>query len=147
MHLKFRYYKDAKKIWSNFCGLLRPPELYLCSTVYIQEFGISGLDHYDEHTLFEKTYLLQRLCLDLPLRDLIAKFPWLLNVSITSWIRLCAKKYRKLACMDWNGPRRSRSVTAMMMPGPCPSSSRLLKPFFKSHNFFIMEKWLVSEIF
>ena len=29
---------------------------------------------------------------------------------------------------------------AMMMSRPCPSSSRLLKTFFKSHNFFIMEK-------
>ena len=32
----------------------------------------------------------------------------------------------------------------MMMPHPCPPSSRLLKPFFNSHNFFIMEKWPVS---
>ena len=32
------------------------------------------------------------------------------------------------------------SLPCMMMPHPCPSSSRLLKPFFKSHNFFIMEK-------
>ena len=46
-----------------------------------------------------------------------------------------------------NGPSRSRWVTPMMMPRPCPSSSRLLKPFFKSHNFFIMEECLVSEIF
>ena len=28
----------------------------------------------------------------------------------------------------------------MMMPRPCSSSSRLLKTFFKSHNFFIMKK-------
>ena len=28
----------------------------------------------------------------------------------------------------------------MIMSRPCPSSSRLLKPLFKSHNFFIMEK-------
>merc|ERR1712051_129353 len=46
-----------------------------------------------------------------------------------------------------NGPRRSRRVTPMMMPHPCPSASRLLRPFFKSHNFFIMEKWPVSEKF
>ena len=46
-----------------------------------------------------------------------------------------------------NGPSRSRLVTPMMTPCHCPSSSRLLKPFFKSHNFFIMEKCLVSEIF
>ena len=30
---------------------------------------------------------------------------------------------------------------------PCPSGSRLLKAFFKSHNFFVMEKWPVSEEF
>ena len=35
----------------------------------------------------------------------------------------------------------------MMMPRPCPSTSRLLKTFLKSYNFFIMEKCLVSEIF
>ena len=35
-------------------------------------------------------------------------------------------------------------VTPMMMPRPCPSGSRLPKSFFKSHNFFIMEKWPVS---
>ena len=29
----------------------------------------------------------------------------------------------------------------------CPSSSRKLKTFFKYHNFFIMEKWLLSEEF
>ena len=38
-------------------------------------------------------------------------------------------------------------VTPMMMPHPCPSASRLLRTFFKSHNFFIMEKWPVSEEF
>ena len=53
-----------------------------------------------------------------------------------------------LVCMVQNGPSKSRCVTTpMMMPCPCPSSSRLLKPFFKSHNFFIMEKYIVSEIF
>ena len=41
----------------------------------------------------------------------------------------------------------SRRVTYIMMPRPCPSSSRLLSPFFKFHNFFIMEKWPVSEQF
>merc|ERR1712051_613304 len=30
---------------------------------------------------------------------------------------------------------------------PCPSASRLLRPFFKSHNFFIMENWPLSEEF
>ena len=35
----------------------------------------------------------------------------------------------------------------MMMPHPCPSASRLLRPLFKSHNFFITEKWPVSEEF
>ena len=59
-------------------------------------------------------------------------------------IQSCAKKYIKLVCI---GPRRSRRVTPMMMARPCPSSSRLLSTFFKSHNFFIMEKWPVSEIF
>jgi len=34
--------------------------------------------------------------------------------------------------------RRSRRVTPMMMPSPCPSS-RLLRTLFKSYNFFIME--------
>ena len=34
----------------------------------------------------------------------------------------------------------SRRVTPMTMPRSCPSNSRLLKTFFKSHNFFIMEK-------
>ena len=38
-------------------------------------------------------------------------------------------------------------VTPMMMPHPCPSASKLLRPFFKSLNFFIMEKWPVSEEF
>ena len=33
----------------------------------------------------------------------------------------------------------------MMMPRPSPSSSRLLRSFFNSHNFFIMEKWPVAE--
>ena len=42
-----------------------------------------------------------------------------------------------------NGPRRSRRVTPMMMPHPCPSGSRLLKTLFKSHNFFVRENWLV----
>ena len=37
-----------------------------------------------------------------------------------------------------NGP--SKHVTSMMMPSPRPSGFRLLKTFFKSHNFFIMEK-------
>ena len=45
-----------------------------------------------------------------------------------------------LVCMVYNGPSRSRRVTPMMMPRPCPSSSRLLKTIFKSHHFFIMEK-------
>ena len=30
---------------------------------------------------------------------------------------------------------------------PCPSTSRLPKTFLKSHNFFIMKKWSVSEEF
>ena len=47
----------------------------------VHDFGISGLDHYDENDLFDKTYLLQRLCLDLPILELLAKFPWLKNVS------------------------------------------------------------------
>ena len=34
-----------------------------------------------------------------------------------------------------NGPRRSRPVTPMMMPRPCPAGSRLLKTFFKSKKF------------
>jgi hypothetical protein len=38
-------------------------------------------------------------------------------------------------------------VTPMMMPRPCPSSSRLLKTSFKSHISFIMAKCLVSEKF
>ena len=38
-------------------------------------------------------------------------------------------------------------MTPIMMLRPCSSSSRLLRTFFKSHNFFIMEKWPVSEIF
>ena len=45
------------------------------------------------------------------------------------------------------GPSRSRCDTPMMMPHPCPSSSRLLKTFFESNNFFIMKKWPVSEKF
>jgi hypothetical protein len=36
-------------------------------------------------------------------------------------------------------------VEVGVSPRPCPSSSRLLKTFFKSHNFFIMEKWPVSQ--
>ena len=36
-------------------------------------------------------------------------------------------------------------VTPMMMPRPCSSSSRKLRSFFKSHNFFIMEKWLLRS--
>ena len=35
----------------------------------------------------------------------------------------------------------------MPLPHPCPSASRLLRIFFKSHNFFIMEKLPVSEEF
>ena len=35
----------------------------------------------------------------------------------------------------------------VLMPRPCPSASRLLRTFFKSHNFFIMEKFPVSEEF
>ena len=49
--------------------------------------------------------------------------------------------------MQQNGPRKSRRVTPMMMPHPCPSASRLLRTFFKSHQFFMMEKWLVSDEF
>ena len=52
-----------------------------------------------------------------------------------------------LVCMVQNGPSRSRGVTPMMMSYPSPSSSRLVKPFLKSYNFFIMKKYLVSEIF
>ena len=41
-----------------------------------------------------------------------------------------------------NVPWRSRPVTPMMMPRLCPSSSRNLRYFFKSHIFFlIMAKW------
>ena len=32
------------------------------------------------------------------------------------------------------------SKMALGEVGPCPSGSRLVKTFFKSHNFFIMEK-------
>ena len=38
-------------------------------------------------------------------------------------------------------------MTPMMMPRPCPSSSSLVRTLSKSHNFFIMEKWPVSEEF
>ena len=42
---------------------------------------------------------------------------------------------------------QSRHVNPMMMPCPYPSSSRLLKAFFKSKKIFIMEKCLISEDF
>ena len=38
-------------------------------------------------------------------------------------------------------------IGIMVIPNPCPSASRLLRTFFKSHNFFIMEKWPDSEEF
>ena len=39
-----------------------------------------------------------------------------------------------------NGPRRSRLVTPMMMPCPCPFSSRKRRTFFKFNNFFSKKK-------
>ena len=47
----------------------------------------------------------------------------------------------------------SKELCSKMAPGevgvshPCPSACRLLRTSFKSHNFFIMEKWTVSEEF
>ena len=57
------------------------------------------------------------------------------------------KKVHKIVCMVRKGPSKNRRVTPMMMPRLCPSGSRVLKTFFKSHNFFIMEKLPVSEEF
>ena len=62
-------------------------------------------------------------------------FPWKINSTVLFiFLSSPVKSY----VVKW--PRRSRCVTPMMMPHPCPSASRLLRTFFKSHNFFIMEK-------
>ena len=59
-----------------------------------------------------------------------------------------SKNWPKIKINHFSSPLLGRMcVTPMMMPRPCPSGSRLLKSFFKSHNFLIMKKWLVSEEF
>ena len=46
----------------------------------------------------------------------------------------------KELCSKMDGSRRIGHVTPMMMPRPCPFTFRLLRSFFKSQKFFIMEK-------
>ena len=43
--------------------------------------------------------------------------------------------YSKELCSKMALVEVLRRVTPMMMPRSCPSSSRLLKTFFQSHNF------------
>ena len=68
------------------------------------------------------------------------------EVIIVRIVIVMCKKYRKLVCMEWNGSRRSRCVTSMMMPRPCPAGSRLLKLFFKLKKIVYNGKMTRSKL-
>ena len=55
-----------------------------------------------------------------------------------------AKKVHEIGLYGQKWPQPLAEVGMSL---PCPSSFRLMKTFFKSHNFFIMEKSPVSEEF
>ena len=135
------------------------------------ESAYSLMVHYCKNTLWLQSSTTTRLCLPMSQSSFFCSF---FNQSQESsavkfaelfrdWLSM-SKRLRNgwlvdviyqqcyvLVCHNFIAPSKelyskmALGVTPMMMAHPCPSSSRFLRTFFKSHNFFIMEKWPVSE--
>ena len=76
----------------------------------------------------------------------LVKFHFLVYFLVHSHFNLqsCAKKYRKIGLYVVIWPWRSRRVTPMMMPPPCPSGSRLLQTFSK-FSIIVSKLWIQNS--